>query len=222
MEKSSNRWWVLRNDYELASQRSLGRCSGRRLSGAWDLQNVCNHGNRNANIYLSKSISDISIQCWCKLWLNKVLIITLLLHTCMAPLQFSKYFYSHFLTCPCKKPQWGSQRRHSLISPQKKQQCVGGHRSPHMQVTPLPRDPSEPSQQPPFLPLPWAGWMLQKDTVSREGRINSPEIELRPRELLIRASLKAVPLTPIGSRVMPVLLAASPWDPKTSKMLWDL
>lgn len=129
---------------------------GTRLTGAWDLQNVCNHGNRNVNIYLSKSISDISIQCQCKLRLNKALIIILLLHTCIAPLWFTKYFYSHFLTCPFKKPQWSSQQWCSLIWPQKKQQCVGGHRSPHMQVTPLLRDPSEPSQRPPFLPLPWA------------------------------------------------------------------
>lgn len=218
MEKSSNWWWVLRDNYELASQRSregvLEGAKGRRLSGAWDLQNVCNHGNRNVNIYLSKSISDISIQSRCKLRLNKALIIILLLHTCIAPLQFTKYFYSHFLTCPFKKPQWGSQPRCSLISPPKKQQCVGGHRSPHMQVIPLLRDPSQPSQWPPFLPLSWAG--------CREGRINSPEIELRARELLIRASLEAVPPTPVGSRVVPVLLAASPWDPKTSKVLWDL
>lgn len=140
-------------------QRTAG-ADGRNSHGAGHLRDSCLHRNRNVN-YLSKSISYVSVPCWCEQRLNKALVM-ILLHTRIAPLRFMIYFYSHFLTCPFKIPWWASQRRSPLTSsaeatgpawegarPQKPTHAHGA-----LAVGPL-----GPSQRP---PLPWAGGWCRK------------------------------------------------------------
>lgn len=179
------------------NSRSKGQ-EAQQAGKSWS-SHIC--GMRNIDTYLSKSISDVSVSCSCKLQLNKALMIILLVHTCIAPLRFTKYFYFHFLTCPFKKPWQGSQQQCSRISPQKRQQAwlesVGGHASPQRLWSPAAQPPDAP-QHSVFPPMPWKIGVLQRDTGSREGVSDSPEMELRAWELLIRVPLRAVSPPPWG------------------------
>lgn len=132
---------------------------GRNSHGAGHLQDSCLHRDRNVN-YLSKSISYVSVLYWCK-WLNKVLVIIILLHT-DSTFTIYDYFYSHFLTCPFKIPWWASQQRSPLTS---SAEATGpaweGARpqKPTHTGSALAAGPLGPSQRP---PLPWAGGWYRK------------------------------------------------------------